>query len=334
MADLSILPTWAIHYIEETLKGHTHLINALPIDKGRSKGAFLLNTSQGAVLLEKPRGGEPRHWYLPLPAAHYAFTCHVCMERIEFVDPEVPRTVYCTHCGTRYRLFMEAGTVALRRDGERGEPAPAKEEPKPTPSAPAPPKPASGGPFRHGDYTLYERQTATKGGGQTTFYFFAKNTPKSGRPAAKPDGYVVEVNERTKLPYLRRSDKERVEPGSQCGAYTADGKQCRRTAAAGKAYCHVHKAYKPISKAELARRTDTAPKSKKAADTLPGAGDRGPKSDQCAALTADGKQCRNNSRAGSKYCTRHKGHRPSTGARSLDTKPVGRRVKDTKPKSR
>src|ERR1041385_7525023 len=73
---------------------------------------------------------------------------------------------------------------------------------------------------------------------------------------------------------------------------------------------------------------------------------------QCAALTADGKQCRNSARGTSKYCASHKGYQPPAtkglakriegdswsatdkltdrqSARSADTKPKVRRAEDT-----
>jgi basic amino acid/polyamine antiporter, APA family len=77
--------------------------------------------------------------------------------------------------------------------------------------APNPPKapPAAPGSFRerafqHGGYTLYRRDIETKAGGSRPLYFFAKGTPKSGVPAAKPDGYNVGVNDRTGLPFLTK----------------------------------------------------------------------------------------------------------------------------------
>lgn len=62
---------------------------------------------------------------------------------------------------------------------------------------------------------------------------------------------------------------------------------------------------------------------------------------QCSAITADGAQCRNSSRDGSKYCGSHFGYQPSTAAtvreetggrvRDTDTKPRVRRARDTTP---
>lgn len=209
MAELTILPTWALNHLNENLADHTHIINALPVKEGRNKGTYLVNTSQGAVMLTKTFAGEPKHWFLPLPARHFSFICQQCLERIEFVDPSVPRTIYCTHCGARYLLGMEDGKMSLRPEQTTGHYQPetaskAKAEP-----IKAPPRPAKGASvYVHDGYTLYRRETEKKGGGTTTFYFFAKNTPKSGQKCGLPDGYVVEVNERTKLPYLRRTESE------------------------------------------------------------------------------------------------------------------------------
>src|ERR1041385_3629511 len=73
---------------------------------------------------------------------------------------------------------------------------------------------------------------------------------------------------------------------------------------------------------------------------------------QCAALTADGKQCRNSARRASKYCASHKGYQPTAGkglsqriegdawsatdrltdrqsARQADTRPKVRKAEDT-----
>lgn len=65
---------------------------------------------------------------------------------------------------------------------------------------------------------------------------------------------------------------------------------------------------------------------------------------QCGALTADGAQCRNSSRIGSKYCASHFGYQPHTAVsiretvgdsvKSTDTKPRVRKAKDTKPSVR
>lgn len=58
--------------------------------------------------------------------------------------------------------------------------------------------------FRYEDYTLYTRMVELSTGREQRIYFFAKTTPKSGTPCPLPEGYRVEQNERTGLPFLRR----------------------------------------------------------------------------------------------------------------------------------
>ncbi len=54
---------------------------------------------------------------------------------------------------------------------------------------------------------------------------------------------------------------------------------------------------------------------------------------QCAGLTQAGVQCRNSARAGSKYCSSHKGYRPPSAASltQLDTEPQVKGAPDTTP---
>ena len=58
--------------------------------------------------------------------------------------------------------------------------------------------------YEYEGWTLYTRDVELKGGRNQTIYFFSKRTPKSGSPCDKPDKYVVGVNKRTGLPYLKK----------------------------------------------------------------------------------------------------------------------------------
>lgn len=122
----------------------------------------------------------------------------------------------------------------------------------------------------------------------------------------------------------------------QCEAVTHDGKQCRNSARKGAKYCGSHKGYRPQSLDRVLATKDTLPAHKKAKDTLPGSAKAtGQGTAQCIALTAAGKQCRNSSRDGSKYCGSHKGYRGKTAIeKQMDTKPRVKKAKDTKPKLR
>ncbi len=60
-------------------------------------------------------------------------------------------------------------------------------------------------PYTYGGYTLHARDVELRNGnGTQRIYFFARAAPKSGEPATLPNGYRVEVSERTGLPLLRK----------------------------------------------------------------------------------------------------------------------------------
>ena len=63
--------------------------------------------------------------------------------------------------------------------------------------------------FRFGKYTLYKKDVELKSGKRLTIYFFSEGTPKSGTPTTMPEGYRVEVNERSKMPYLKKIRRRR-----------------------------------------------------------------------------------------------------------------------------
>ncbi len=174
MADTAILPDWAAHYVQENVTPHMHVVNVLPIDKGGLKGAFLLNTSKGAVVIQKGRLGDVDQWLLPLPGEHITFSCKQCSERMDLVDPEVPRAVFCSACGHQHFLVIQSGELAVV-EGD----------------APSPDDITAG-------YTLYRRGR----GGQAT-YFFAKSKPRNARPAELPKDATVEANPRTGVPEVR-----------------------------------------------------------------------------------------------------------------------------------
>lgn len=58
--------------------------------------------------------------------------------------------------------------------------------------------------YTYGLYTLYTELVHLKNGKNQIIYFFSKKTPKSGTPTTLPQGYHVEVSERSGLPYLKK----------------------------------------------------------------------------------------------------------------------------------
>lgn len=134
-------------------------------------------------------------------------------------------------------------------------------------------------PFTYNGYTLHTRSVTLKNGGERAIWFFSKRRPSSGKPAAKPAGFHVGVNERTGLPFLKRGsgqDGEDLTPTiehalrPQCSALTEDDKQCRNSARSDSKYCASHFGYQPplIAKAEASRK-DTKARVRGAPDTVP-----------------------------------------------------------------
>ena len=60
------------------------------------------------------------------------------------------------------------------------------------------------GVYKYGRYTLYKKRVTLESGKTLTIYFFSDHKPKSGTPTGMPDGYVVGINPRSKMPYLKK----------------------------------------------------------------------------------------------------------------------------------
>ncbi len=168
----------------------------------------------------------------------------------------------------------------------------------------------------------------------------APEAPKAASKATvKPATEAKETATKAAAEASKDADEKEYQP--QCAGLTQAGVQCRNSARARSKYCASHKGYRPPSASSLTQ-LDTAPRVKGAADTTPqlqeisskaketGEGDLQP---QCAALTAEGVQCRNSSRTTSKYCASHKGYRAKSAAalKSIDTAPRHKGAEDTKP---
>jgi len=58
--------------------------------------------------------------------------------------------------------------------------------------------------FRHGDYTLFEKEIDTESGKKKIVRFFSKAQPEDGEPIELPKGYEVMENKKTGVPYLKK----------------------------------------------------------------------------------------------------------------------------------
>ena len=63
--------------------------------------------------------------------------------------------------------------------------------------------------YEYEAYKLYKKEIELKGskGKLYPMYFFSKRIPKSGEQCDLPEGYEVGVNQKTKLPYLKKIKK-------------------------------------------------------------------------------------------------------------------------------
>lgn len=58
--------------------------------------------------------------------------------------------------------------------------------------------------FERDGYTLYAREQKTRGEKALTVYFFSKRQPIVGRAVDVPEGYVVAVDGKSGVPYLKK----------------------------------------------------------------------------------------------------------------------------------
>jgi hypothetical protein len=59
--------------------------------------------------------------------------------------------------------------------------------------------------YRYGKYILYTKLVTLRSGLRLPIYFFSSKPPKSGHPTALPEGYIVKENEKSHMPYLKKS---------------------------------------------------------------------------------------------------------------------------------
>jgi len=58
--------------------------------------------------------------------------------------------------------------------------------------------------YTHGDYTLYTKEVVLRGGRKQWIFFFSKKVPENSIPTTLPEGYIVGVNKKTGLPFLKK----------------------------------------------------------------------------------------------------------------------------------
>lgn len=58
--------------------------------------------------------------------------------------------------------------------------------------------------YEKSGYVLYAREQPLRKGRTQTIFFFSKRVPVVGKPSELPDGYLVAVDHRTGVPYLKK----------------------------------------------------------------------------------------------------------------------------------
>ena len=58
--------------------------------------------------------------------------------------------------------------------------------------------------FKYGDYVLYQKKIKIDKDVERKIHFFSKVEPDDGVSVKLPEGYIVKVNKKTGVPYLRR----------------------------------------------------------------------------------------------------------------------------------
>jgi hypothetical protein len=60
--------------------------------------------------------------------------------------------------------------------------------------------------YKFRDWTLYKGLIDINEDTQIAKYFFSRWTPNKGEPSDLPEGYEVELNERTGIPFIKDPD--------------------------------------------------------------------------------------------------------------------------------
>ena len=61
--------------------------------------------------------------------------------------------------------------------------------------------------YKYQNWTLYKIEPNFKNIGKRTMYFFSMKNPERGTPCDMPEGYKVNINSRSGLPFLKYANK-------------------------------------------------------------------------------------------------------------------------------
>lgn len=388
---MSQIPPWAQDYLQSHLPPGNPVVNAVVL--GRNK--VLCNTRLGAVLVTRGLFTGTRHTFVEVPSEKVAFKCAKCEENLQFYNLPLPAIVFCSLCASKYQIDEsghvrgghglgiisefhpaegEAGceccTPECCGDGSccdhsacraRGDTGPCcsqsgccKNGCDPDTCCPDETCQCCVRAEECSCEVCQNGRCACCGDGEACGCKDGECTCDDVTCACGPDGQGhhesgdAHGHAGHEGPGKSHAHAESAGEASakeyqpQCAALTANGAQCRNSARGDSKYCASHKGYHPPGVTRAAELVETAPANDDAPDfhvSLQGAlGDADAEvGGQCAAITANGAQCRRTSREGSKYCSSHKGYQPPTAKQVVegrDTKPRHAGAADTKPSVR
>ncbi|PKK85884.1 MAG: hypothetical protein CVT48_03510 [Thermoplasmata archaeon HGW-Thermoplasmata-1] len=190
MSEDNTVPKWASEMISSFLAGEG-IKESKIVSKGRYK--LLIGATDCSLFVVEKRPLKPTSLH---------------MVRL----PETSRIVVRGPEAVQAAPKRERKTVAPKHEAKA--PAPEREVKKPA---------AGPTPFVHNGYTLYTHEVRLSHNNRLQrIYFFSKRLPKSGEPSVKPDGYLVGVNARTGLPYLKRGREAAAPPVARTKAQKPD----------------------------------------------------------------------------------------------------------------
>ncbi|MDD5502522.1 MAG: hypothetical protein PHH26_03540 [Candidatus Thermoplasmatota archaeon] len=190
------LPKWAMNVLGKDV-AESEVKEGQVLSNGIFFKSAIGRTDKEYILVEKRTLAPPKYTRFPISEAKEGgaiVQCPSCSSSVRLMQGVLPREIYCISCGSHLAVGENLLVTFV--------------QPIPAPSQPKTPErivPEPSGPFEYKGYVLHTKSVALKGGRQQRIYFFSKHAPHSGTPCAMPEGYVVGVNNRTGLPYLKKA---------------------------------------------------------------------------------------------------------------------------------
>ncbi len=198
------VPSWAEDLIGPKLQNEENIRSAQVLQESPLGKMAVTYTNERIFLTQKKTLGRSQVFELDPPSEPFTaqadkVTCPDCGDSFRTWNTDQLDSLRCFSCGT----VIPLGDGEVPTESEVAEPVSEPAEVTPEPAPEPEPEPT---PFTVDEYTLYKRDVDTGSGGARTMRYFAKTAPEDATAIPLPDGFEVGRNDRSGLPYLRRSD--------------------------------------------------------------------------------------------------------------------------------